>query len=165
MKIRNTHRRHLAATTGEVDTLLDGLGSNTDALWPRHLWFPMRLDRPVAAGAKGGHGPVRSRCPARARGCVVFEFDTILGSPHWHGEHRFVVHPRPIGSVLVHELELEVPLPQYMQWIFLVGPLHDAVLEDLLDRADGVAAARWSLWVRLLRRALPAVRARRPINS
>ncbi|WP_186441806.1 hypothetical protein [Micrococcus luteus] len=74
-------------------------------------------------------------------------------------------YTRPIGSVLVHELELEVPLPQYMQWIFLVGPLHDAVLEDLLDRADGVAAARWSLWVRLLRRALPAVRARRPINS
>ncbi|QFG68423.1 SRPBCC family protein [Ornithinimicrobium pratense] len=164
MKIRNTHRRHLTATADEVDTLLGGLGSDTDALWPRHLWFPMRLDRPVAAGAKGGHGPVRYQCTARARGCVFFEFVSILGSSRWHGEHRFVVRPRSYGSVLVHELELEVPLWQYVQWVLVVGPLHDAVLEDLLDRAEGVATARWSLWVRLLRRALPAVRAERRVN-
>lgn len=165
MKIRNTHRRHLAAAIGEVDILLSGLGSDTDALWPRHLWFPMRLDRPLAAGATGGHGPVRYHCTVRARGRVYFEFDSILGSTRWHGGHRFVVHPRPDGSVLVHELELEIPLRQYVQWILLVGPLHDAVLEDLLNGADGVATPRWSVWVRLLRRALPAVRERRPINS
>ncbi len=159
------HERLLAASSGEVDALLDDLGRDTDALWPRHLWFPMRLDRPVAAGGKGGHGPVRYRCTMRAPGRVAFEFDSILGSPHWHGGHRFLVRTHPEGSVLVHELDLEVPRRQYLQWVVLVGPLHDAVLEDLLDRAEGVVTARWSPWVRLLRLVLPAVRARRPLDA
>lgn len=81
----------------------------------------------------------------------------ILGSPRWRGAHSFVVHPRTSGSELVHSLELEIPLRQYVQWLVLVGPLHDAVLEDLLDRAEGVATARWSWWVRLVRRAVPGV--------
>jgi hypothetical protein len=46
----------------------------------------------------------------------------------------------------------------WTKWRILIGPLHDALIEDAFDRvehrhhAQPAGRSRWSLWVRLLRR-------------
>ncbi|MCX0276574.1 SRPBCC family protein [Brevibacterium sp. CS2] len=161
MRVRNRQSRDLDRPAAEVAALLSTLGTRDDGLWPVHLWFPMRLDGPPLVGAAGGHGPVRYHCTERSPDAVTFAFDSILGSRHWRGFHRFVVVPSARGSRLVHDLELRIGPWRRLQWAVLVGPLHDAVLEDLLDRAAGVTGPpRWSPWVRLLRRVYPRIRAR-----
>ena len=69
MQVRNVHR-HTIGSPERLGGLLAGLGSDTDELWPGGRWPRMRLDGPLAVGARGGHGPVRSSmcsrpaCPA-----------------------------------------------------------------------------------------------------
>ena len=159
IEIRNCHSRALAAPAGEIDARLGALGSAADDLWPAGRWFAMVLDAPGAEGGRGGHGPVRYRCSERRPGRVKVTFDRLLGSARWNGFHRFVVTPTPSGSLLEHSVELTVPVCQYLQWAALVGPLHDAVLEDLLDKAAGQGVRRpLDPWVRFLRRVFPTIR-------
>ncbi|MEU6669228.1 hypothetical protein [Streptomyces sp. NPDC046727] len=56
--------RSLPAKPAEVGALIDGLASENDRLWPKAPWLPMRLDRPLGSGTRGGHGPVRYRVAA-----------------------------------------------------------------------------------------------------
>lgn len=145
---------------------MDAFGGPTDRLWPRDRWFPLRLDRPLATGARGGHGPVRYTCVAHGQGLTRFAFRRILGSDRWRGEHRCHVTAEGAGTRLTHVVEPSLPAWQRLQWAVLVGPLHDAVLEDLLDRAAAAtgtpspAPAQRTPWVRLLRRLFPQVRNR-----
>jgi len=43
----------------DIGHLLGSLASEQDRLWPSQAWPAMRLNRPLAVGAAGGHGPVR----------------------------------------------------------------------------------------------------------
>ncbi len=95
----------------------------------------MVLDRPLAVGADGGHGPIRYRVVEYEPGRRV----------------RFVFHPAT-GISGIHELAVEalgedrcrmrhVLLGRArgaMRALFplVVEPLHDAVIEDLLDNAE-----------------------------
>src|SRR5258706_10809497 len=56
--VYNVHARNLAAPADAVGALLDSLASPNDRLWPRESWPRMTLDRPLAVGARGGHGPI-----------------------------------------------------------------------------------------------------------
>ena len=156
MTIRNEHTREVPVSASDMDARLSTLGLPEDAVWPTEVWFPMRLKAPVEAGGSGGHGPVRYHASHRAPGEVTFAFDSILGSTRWEGSHSFSVQAAPRGCRLTHLVELRVPLWQGIQWYVLVGPLHDAVLEDLLDKAaTGTPGRRWSPWIRALRRVFP----------
>ncbi len=101
----------------------------------------MRLDSGLEAGSKGGHGPVRYRVvrhtPARE---VAFAF-----TPEFplEGEHRFDVRPGAGGgTILRHSLEgrpggwMRIGWPLFFRW------LHDALVEDALDRAEAEVAGR-----------------------
>ncbi len=163
--MRNVHERRIAAPVEEVGALLADVGRPDDRLWPAHDWMPMTLDRPVGVGARGGHDDIRYSVIAYEPGRrVVFGFEppTLLT-----GRHALEVEPLPDGTALMrHVLEAQphgayrLLLPLVIRWI------HDAVIEDLLDRAElamGRAPARpaaWSPWVRLLRRlnGMPAWR-------
>lgn len=87
---------------------------------------------------------------------IRFRFAPSLGVD---GTHTFVVVPDGEGSVLRHELEARTRGRMRLLWPLAVRWLHDALLEDLLDRAEaevaGAAArpAHWSPWVRFLRAA------------
>lgn len=154
--IRNQHARDVPIPVADMDARLSTLGRPGDEVWPGEAWFPMRLNASVAEGGAGGHGPVRYHASHRAPGEVSFTFDSILGSSRWEGSHTFTVHEMPGGCRLTHLVELRVPLWQAVQWQVLVGPLHDAVLEDLLDKAvSGTPARRWTPWIRVLRRVYP----------
>jgi hypothetical protein len=164
MPVRNDHARTLVAPLAAVGALLDTLASRGDRLWPHDDWPPMRLDRPLGVGAAGGHGPVRYVVEAYEPGRrVAFRFTAPRG---FHGTHALRVDGEDGAVVLSHVLEMRISGPALVTWPLIFRPLHDALLEDALDRAQrhvGMtpAGARWSPWVSLLRR-LMTMRRRRP---
>ncbi len=155
--MRSVHERVLAASASTVGVMLDGLGREGDRLWPAPAWPPMRLDRPLAVGADGGHDEIRYVVSAYEPGRrVEFRFHPVTGLA---GFHALEVEPIDARScVLRHVLEarpmgrMRLLVPAVVRW------LHDAVVEDLLDNAERAATGtvahpyRYSPWVRLLRR-------------
>jgi hypothetical protein len=157
--VLNVHERLLPVPAGDVGRLLDRLGGTDDPLWPAPAWGGMRLDRPLGVGAAGEHGPGRSPIryhvtahrPGRS---VEFTFAPGLGLD---GTHTFLVEPVDAARcVLRHDVQGRLSGRMRLGWPLAVRWMHDAVLEDLLDRAEvalGVGPARparWSPWVRLL---------------
>lgn len=158
MSIVNVQSRVLNAPAADVGPLIDSLASANDRLWPHDRWPPMEFDRPLGVGADGGHGPVRyvveSYEPGRS---VQFRFTAPEG---WHGSHRFEIEEAgPNKAALRHIIEMRTTGLSRLTWFLVFRPMHDALMEDALDRAEtytsGHPAERdWSPWVRMLRWAL-----------
>lgn len=164
--MHNVHERRIAAPAQQVGALLAVLGGPQDRLWPAHDWMPMALDQPVRIGSAGGHADIRYEVSAYEPGRrieLTFVPPTLLT-----GWHALEVEPLPDGSCVLRHVLVAEPrgsmrllLPLVVRWI------HDAVVEDLLDRAEAavgvgpVQPTRWSPWVCLLRR-LNGMPARRP---
>ncbi|MFH8613705.1 SRPBCC family protein [Streptomyces sp. NPDC017979] len=163
MGVHNVHERVLAAPAEEVGALVDTLSGPGDRLWPRHAWPAMVFDRPLGIGASGGHGPVRYTVVGYAPGASVrFAF---RGPRGFHGFHEFTVHALDEErTVLRHVLAMDVRGPARVSWPLVFRPLHDALLEDALDRAESALTgsvrrpARWSPYVRLLRTSIRLAR-------
>jgi hypothetical protein len=155
--MRNVHERVVAASADRVGALLDALGGPGDRLWPAPEWPPMRLDRPLAIGARGGHASIRYKVTAHDPGRrVQFTFAPGVGV---RGTHTFTVTPLGADRTLLrHDMAVRLEGPLRLGWPLVVRWLHDALLEDLLDRAEDavgvppVRRAGHSAWVRLLRR-------------
>jgi hypothetical protein len=176
--VRNVHAREIAAEAEVLGDLLDRLGGPRDQLWPSPAWWPMRLTGVdgdgvdgdgvngdgLAVGARGGHASIRYRVveyePGR-RVCVRFTSAT-----GFDGYHELTVDPLPPAPSGAPRCRLRHVLwgrpaiwQMRLKWPLVVRPLHDALLEDLLDRAEYLATGRvaspaaWSGWVRLLHAA------------
>jgi hypothetical protein len=163
MRILNVHERSYAADPARLGEILSSLSSANDRLWPCDKWPPMRLDLPLGQGGRGGHGPVRYREESYEPGQrVAFAFETTGFSAGMLGGHEFVIVPSAAGTLLRHRLYASCGLGAWLKWALVVRPLHDALLEDALDKVEldltGFIAqpARWSPWVKWLRRALAA---------
>ncbi|MFC4376148.1 SRPBCC family protein [Nocardia halotolerans] len=155
MAVVNMHTRHLPVPEGAVGALVDSLAGEDDALWPAHRWPPMRFDRPLGVGAVGGHGPVRYTVAHYEPGrWVRFRFTDPRG---FHGFHEFTVAPTSDGTDLIHLLVMTPRGPARLTWPSAYRWLHDALIEDCLDRAEHALLgsvsrpARWTRRVRLLR--------------
>jgi len=157
MAVLNIHERRLAAPGDAVGALIDQLASTDDRLWPRDRWPAMRFDRPLAVGAAGGHGPVRYTVVGYAPGMWVrFAF---TGPRGFVGFHEYTVYQSgPTDTLLRHTLAMRLTGAARLTWPALYRALHDALIEDSLDRAEWAVAggdgrgARWSAYVRALRR-------------
>ena len=155
MAVRNVHRRVLPVGLPEAEALLRSLASHEDKLWPGDKWWPQRFDGGLVPGAKGGHGPVRYKVESVAPHAVVYRFPT---RGWFRGTHRFDLRPHPAGSELVHTLEGTLHGRGRLLWPIAVRWLHDALVEDVLDRAAKVSGAfpmessRHTPYVRFLRR-------------
>lgn len=158
--VRNTHQRVIAAPAELLGELVDTLGGPRDRLWPSPAWEPMRLDRPLSVGADGGHGPIRYQVSEYEPGRRVrFTFHPETG---FRGHHELVVEPLPDGNTLLrHQADAVALGTSRLAWPLAIRPVHDAMVEDLLDNAEHASTGRpprprpWSPWVRLLRRAAP----------
>jgi hypothetical protein len=125
--------------------LLDSLAGPDDRLWPHERWPPMRLDGGLAAGAHGGHGPVRYSVEAYEPGRLArFRFSAPRGL---EGEHRLEVD----GDLLRHVVEARTSGPMRFGWPLFFRPLHDALVEDALDKAQGLSPRPFGVRVRALR--------------
>ncbi|MBW5486010.1 SRPBCC family protein [Streptomyces bambusae] len=156
MGVHNVHERLIAADEGRVGALVDTLASGDgDLLWPGEDWSHMEFDRPLGPGAVGGHGPVRYTVTGYAPGqWVRFGFTRPRG---FHGFHEVAVLPVAADRTLLqHTLTMTTSGLSRITWPLAWRPLHDACLEDALDRAEractGTVArpARWSPYVRFL---------------
>ncbi len=153
MRIHSLHQR-LAAPVDEVAALLDGLGSGRDRLWPKDRWPPLLLDRPLAVGAAGGHGPIRHHVEELEPGRIRFRFSGPRGLT---GIHEFIVDEAVAGCRLRHIIDAEARGRILLKWP-MIRTLHDALMEDALDCAElavtgqVAATATWPLRVRLRRR-------------
>lgn len=152
----NLHTRRLAVAADEVGKLLDGLAGELDPLWPHERWPAVRLDQGLAVGSDGGHGPIRygvvAYQPSRA---VLFRFRAPAG---FDGHHGWLVEDTDDGgTVLRHELWMHLRGAARLSWPLLYRPMHNALIEDALDKAERSITgrrsvrSRWSPWVRLLR--------------
>ena len=158
--VRNVHERLIQTplAASRAGALIDNLGERDNALWPRDRWPSVRFDRALGVGARGGHGPIRYSVEDYAPGRNVrFRFTAPRG---FDGTHGLDVEQASPGIVRVrHTLEMRLKGAARLSWPFLFRPLHDALIEDALDRAEanlkGVPAVprRLSAWVRCLRRA------------
>jgi hypothetical protein len=169
MRIQNVHERSFSVPPDRVGRLIDGLGATPDPLWPTEHWPPMRFDRPLGPGAAGGHEPIRYRVEEYEPGSRVrFRF---TGPPGLEGTHDFAVQAVPGGCRLCHTIEGRISGRMLAAWPLVFRPLHNALLEDALDKAERAVAGgtaeppSWSWWVRLLRRAASRRRPRRPPAS
>lgn len=161
MRVINVHERDLRADPKAVGALLDSLASPGDRLWPGEAWPRMEFDRPLAVGARGGHGPIRYFVEAYApERFIRFRF---TGPPGLEGTHGLYVLPGPEGSIrLRHSLEAVLRGFARLSWPLAYRWLHDALVEDALAKAEvslGLSPRRrsWSPWVRLLRRLVGPV--------
>jgi hypothetical protein len=164
--MRNVHQRRFPVPAAAAGALLDRLASPADSLWPQS-WPAVRFDRPLAVGAVGGHGPIRYRVTSYLPGRLL-EL-TFTPATKVRGAHTLVVEPDGDHACIVrHVLEGTPEGTMRLGWPLMFRWLHDALLEDLFDTAEraltgNVAApARWSWWVRFLRRRLAARGAMRP---
>jgi hypothetical protein len=155
MQVSNVHSRDLAIDADRLGALLDTLSSENDGLWPRENWPSMQFDRPLGIGAIDGHGPIRYTVQDYRRGRFIrFQFT----APHgFDGYHEFRVEACNGGARLQHELVMRTRGLATLSWLLAFRPLHDALIEDALDKAEAVTtgrldrAATWSLHVHVLR--------------
>jgi hypothetical protein len=171
LKITSIHTRELPVARDEVGALLDGLGSPDDRLWPTDRWptTPLELDGPLAVGTQSRQGvfpltQIRQVVDEYRPGRVVaFRFAPGLGIV---GTHRLQVEALDEHRCrLAHTLEARV-LPKMIPVYPILIRQHDALAEDLLDRAELETTgrvshpARWPISVRIAN-ALEAAIARR----
>ena len=172
-KLMSIHTRELPVAAEDVGALLDGLGSPGDRLWPADRWptTPLEIDGPLAVGAHSRQGVLRltqirqvvdDYVPGRR---LAFRFAPGLGLVGWHsleveslGEHR---------CRLTHTLDAHLELRMIPVSPILIRQ-HDALAEDLLDRAEQVTTgravrSRWPASVRIANALELAVARRRGV--
>lgn len=154
MQVTNIHQRLLHASPERVGALIDTLATPGDPMWPSRPWPRMRLDRPLAVGARGGHGPigyvVESYVPGQS---VRFRITAPRGFEGWHQFE--VLDATSAHCVLEHRIEMRTHGRGTLLWALAIRWLHDAMVEDVLTQAEaalGLAAHKrpWTAYVRLL---------------
>jgi hypothetical protein len=174
MKIHKVHSRELPVAPDEVGALLDALGTPGDRLWPTDRWptTPLELDGPLAVGTQSRQGilpltQIRQVVDDYRRGRrIAFRFAPGLGIV---GTHRLDVEPLGRHRCrLTHTLEGRVEPKLIPVYPILIGQ-HDALVEDLLDRAELATTgriarpARWPTSVRIANALELAIARRRGI--
>jgi hypothetical protein len=135
MQVHNVHERVLDVPAAALGPLLDGLGGPRDVLWPAPEWSPMWLDGPPAVGTAGGHGSLRYRVTAYEPGRrIVFTLDPGQRLTGWHGFE--VVSRGPDRAVLRHVVTARAHGRMRLLWPGVVRPVHDGIVEQILDRAE-----------------------------
>jgi hypothetical protein len=132
--ITNVHQRTLPVPVEEAGFLIDDLAGPNDRLWPYDRWPAIRFDGPLQVGAKGGHGPFRYKVGAYAPGRRV---QFVFASRHFEGFHEFeLLEGDATHCVLRHTVMAHPSALFSLVWALLIGPLHDACLRDIMDRAE-----------------------------
>lgn len=160
--IVNVHERELPASAEQVGVLLDRFFGPEDRLWPAKRW-PMRRDGELRVGAACHHDAVRYTVTEYQPGQRLwFAFTGI----DLHGGHGFEILAEDGATRLRHTLRARPRRSMRIMWPLIVRPVHDALVEDLLDNAEReltgtvVSPNHYSRWIRVLRAIRPTPSAR-----
>lgn len=127
-RLVDIHRRVVPGTMEHSGALLDSLGSS-GSVWPSERWPDLIIDGGLGVGHRGGHGSIRYEVSEYEPGRRV----RFLLTPDFPvaGWHELALRPAPASGVeWRHTLVVTDPTAVVR---LLVEPLHDALLEDLLD--------------------------------
>jgi hypothetical protein len=155
MKVENRHQRELVLNISDANRLIDNLASKDDILWPLENWPAMRFDIGLQIGAKGGHGPIRYKVTDYTPGRYIrFQFTAPPGFYGYHALNLIEIDESRVK--LTHDVIMKIGGPALFTWPFIFRPLHDALLEDALTKAEIFAGMTdrpvpWSFWVKFLR--------------
>ena len=135
--------------------MLETLSTENDLVWPNEEWPAMKFKEGIKVGAVGGHGPIRYSVENYDPNSVIqFRFLRPLG---FNGIHKFEV--KELSSTqteVTHFIDMKIDLRGTFIWLFSVKSLHNALVEDGLDKLenhflDDKKLTKWSLWVMILR--------------
>ncbi|MFT4035629.1 MAG: hypothetical protein QM679_08650 [Patulibacter sp.] len=154
----NIHSRSLPCSAEQAGALLGQIAGEASPLWPVDRWPAMVLDRALSVGAHGGHADVRYCVTAYTPGRRV-EFTFERGG-RLDGTHTLEVVPGEQSGTCVmrHVITGRLVGSGKLAWPLAIRPMHDALIEDLLDRAEASARGReavprrWGLAVRVIHR-------------
>jgi len=156
MKITNIHKRIINQPKESISKILDTLSSNNDLLWPKEKWPPMVFRKGLIEGETGGHRPIRYSIKKYIPGSLI-EFD-FMKPDGFNGIHKFeITEIEKDKTELKHTISMTVSGKGMFTWYFAIKWLHDALLEDCMDKAENNFLTEkinsdWNLWVRFLRR-------------
>jgi hypothetical protein len=130
MMIKNRHERIIAAVPERIAALI----LDFDRIWPTQIApVPRRRgNRLYEAGLMLWEEYDR---PGAARAFRVAKPDEL------HGEHWFELGVAPGGTVLRHTLQGSAAGKYEAIWRERIEPLHDLILEALLDNVEAAAAS------------------------
>ncbi len=158
MKVLNVHRRDLHFPIEQVSRIVASLATDEDRFWPHENWPKMRFKNGLKVGERGGHGPIRYHLEKYESG-ILYEFRFAVPKG-FDGIHRLEVSDQG-GQVtcVKHAIEMTTSGKGTLYWIFAIRSLHDALLEDALDKlenqlANTIKSTKWSFWVKVLRKVL-----------
>jgi hypothetical protein len=125
MKITNQHARVFEATPEQIV----GLFADFDRIWPTDI-----APAPRSRGAQLFEaGAMLWEEVDRAGAVRAFR---VVSPPELQAEHWFELEPSAGGTLLRHTVAGEALGAYEMIWRERISPLHDRVLEALLDNID-----------------------------
>lgn len=155
MKVINVHSRVIRQPLKKVGWLLDTLSTKEDRLWPSEKWPRMKFKDGLIKGAKGGHGPIRySISQYEESKFIEFTFSQPKG---FSGKHFLNIESIDKNTTkIVHTIEMQTKGLGTLKWLFFVKQLHNALLEDALDKAENQfsnqnISSEYSIYVKFLR--------------
>lgn len=158
MKVLNVHSRIIDQPKSELVGLFDTLATKNDRVFPIEKWPRMKFKEGLSLGAKGGHGPIKyTVAEIQPQQKVVFKFSKPEG---FLGHHWFELIDRGADATeLKHVIDIKTKGLAIFKWLLVIRPLHDALIEDALDKVENQFSSNkkktpWSLWVRFLRALL-----------
>ena len=158
MKVINIHERTIASPLAEVQAVFATLASPEDLMWPQKQWPRMKLDKGLAIGSRGGHGPIRYHVNAFTSGELIqFQFERPQG---FKGVHRFTIQAVDEQHTHLHHIiDMQARGSSILAWLLGIRWLHDALIEDAFDQVENHLCGTdkrspWNWWVRTLRAVL-----------
>jgi hypothetical protein len=158
MKVTNIHQRVIHQSKDKISQILDSLSSKDDQLWPHERWPPMIFKKGLSEGAVGGHGPIKYSIQKYISGNTI-EFKFIKPDG-FKGIHKFdITEIDSEKTELKHTIKMSLSGKSIFTWYLAIKWLHDALLEDCMDKVENYfieesKCTEWNLWVCLLRKIL-----------
>lgn len=155
MKVINTHTRVIAKDITFVAPLLKTLATKNDKIWPAEHWPAMRFKEGLQIGAQGGHGPIKYTV-TKLEPNKIIEF-TFNRPPGFDGVHWIEIKPTGDDVTQIkHCIDIDTSGLATLKWIFLIRPLHDALIEDAFDKIENQFSSEqnttpWNTYVKFLR--------------
>lgn len=157
MKVINIHKREIEQPKIEIAKLFNTLATDNDMMLATDKWPPMKLDKGLNIGSKGGHGPIRYFVTEyQPEKSITFQFD-LTG---FNGYHRFDIKELGANKTeLSHIIDMTTTGSATLKWALAIRWLHDAYIEDAFDKVENhftvdKKTSEWSLWVSVLRKIM-----------
>ena len=156
MRAINIHKRIIDQPKSKVVELFATLATEKDMMLATDKWPPMKLDKGLQLGSKGGHGSIEyTVIDYHPEEFIEFEFSKPEG---FIGIHKFeITELENERTELKHTNKMNTSGIANFIWPFAIRWLHDAYIEDAFDKVENHFTAKkkrteWNFWVKFLRK-------------